>query len=101
MGENAEMSQNIGNILASMKLDKGQLSTLAKKGDDELVERFMTENVSVTGGGKETSQSQLYMAAFWGIFDAVKVLVIFGPADTIYEKAYFRIFREVQHKFWP
>ena len=73
MSQNAEMSQNIGDLLSSMNFEKAQLSTLAKKGDEDLVQNFMTENVSVSGDGTETSQSQLYMASFWGIFDAVKV----------------------------
>ncbi|XP_021369769.1 ankyrin repeat domain-containing protein 54-like isoform X1 [Mizuhopecten yessoensis] len=65
-----------------------QLSTLAKQGDDkhwaldkqdfQLVERFLTENISVEGNGPEVMQSQLYIACFWGIKDIVMALLAKG-----------------------
>lgn len=67
------MSQNITQILNSMSSEKPHLSTLATKGDHELVQQFLTENVKVTGN--ESAQSQLYMASFWGIYEAVKAIV--------------------------
>lgn len=83
MNENhAKISQNIGKILSSMSVEKSNLSTLAKKGEDVLVQQFLSEHVSVRGEQADTSQSQLYMASFWGIYDAVKVLVEAGNVDV-------------------
>ncbi|KAJ7365212.1 hypothetical protein OS493_007864 [Desmophyllum pertusum] len=51
------------------------LSTLAQKGDEKLVEQFMTEDVQISGGADEKLQSQLYIACFWGFHDVVKTLL--------------------------
>ncbi|XP_071957370.1 rabankyrin-5-like [Antedon mediterranea] len=55
-----------------------KLSTLAQKGDEMLVEKFMTECVAVEGDDKAVKQSQLYIASFWGFHDVVKSLIDSG-----------------------
>eukprot|EP00112_Aurelia_sp_Birch-Aquarium-sp1_P023133 Seg6780.1 transcript_id=Seg6780.1/GoldUCD/mRNA.D3Y31 product="Homeobox protein Wariai" protein_id=Seg6780.1/GoldUCD/D3Y31 len=66
---------NIEHTLRSMDMKKPVLSTLAQKGDEKLVELFMTENISLGNETKETSKSQLYVASFWGLHDVVKALI--------------------------
>lgn len=51
------------------------LSTLAQKGDEKLVEQFMTEDIQIGGTADEKLQSQLYIACFWGFYDVVKTLL--------------------------
>ncbi|CAB3983449.1 oxysterol-binding -related 1-like, partial [Paramuricea clavata] len=67
--------------LESYKVNNPGFSTLAQKGDDELVEKFLSENVHITGSASEQKQSQLYIAAFWGFYDVVRTLVD-GGADV-------------------
>lgn len=51
------------------------LSTLAQKGDDKLVEQFMTEDIQISGAEDQKLQSQLYIACFWGFYDVVRSLL--------------------------
>ncbi|CAH1789659.1 unnamed protein product [Owenia fusiformis] len=61
------------------KVPLASLSSLAKRGDEKLVERFLTENVEITGDtADEAMQSQLYIACFWGFKDIVRALVAKG-----------------------
>jgi hypothetical protein len=59
-----------------VELGRPVLSTLAKSGDHELVERFLTEDVVVeaAAGVVVSTQVQLYTAAFWGLHEAVNEL---------------------------
>jgi len=52
-----------------------EISTLAQKGDEKLVEQFMSEDIQIGGGADEKLQSQLYIACFWGFYDVVKTLL--------------------------
>ncbi|KAL5007442.1 hypothetical protein ScPMuIL_016248 [Solemya velum] len=57
------------------KLPIEQFSTLAKEGDEKLVQKFLTENVHLDRKGGDVLQSQFYIACFWGIRDIVQVLL--------------------------
>lgn len=61
--------------IKTAKLNLPELSTIAKKGDEKLVEKFLTESVEVQGNPSEVQQSQLYIASFWGFSDVVETLV--------------------------
>lgn len=69
--------------LENYKVNLPGLSTLAQKGNDELVDKFLTENVTITGGTSEQKQSQLYIASFWGFYDVVKSLVEGGAEINV------------------
>jgi len=84
--KNAGVMASIQETLRSMDLRKPTLSTLAQKGDGELVEKFMTENISFGKEDTETAQSQLYMASFWGLPDVIKVLIESGADPNISNK---------------
>ncbi|XP_033104104.1 serine/threonine-protein phosphatase 6 regulatory ankyrin repeat subunit B-like [Anneissia japonica] len=64
--------------LKNARISLPKLSTLAQKGDEMLVEKFMTECVEVEGDDKAVKQSQLYIASFWGFHDVVKSLIDSG-----------------------
>jgi len=53
------------------------LSTLAKSGNQSLVERFLTEDVVIdpAEGLDVAAQVQLYTASFWGMHDSVQELL--------------------------
>ncbi|PFX30451.1 protein phosphatase 1 regulatory subunit 16A-like [Stylophora pistillata] len=76
------------------------LSTLAQKGDEKLVEQFMTEDVQIGGGANEKLQSQLYIACFWGFYDVVKGLLDKGAdvnaqnKDTLWTPLHAATFQE-------
>ena len=80
----AAVSQNISDILQGIDLQRPHLSTLAQKGSEELVQEFLTENIQLGSEGKDSAQSQLYIASFWGFVDVVKTLVDAG-ADLNYQ----------------
>jgi len=69
--------------LKTARVQLGNFSTIAQKGDDRLVERFMTENIFIRcpqGADldetkAEVLSSQLYVACFWGFRDIVKALL--------------------------
>ncbi|XP_002740245.1 inactive serine/threonine-protein kinase TEX14-like [Saccoglossus kowalevskii] len=65
--------------LQTAKINLTELSTLAQKGDERLVEKFLSENVQVDIGSDDVVlQSQLYVAAFWGFYDVLKALLNAG-----------------------
>ncbi|KAK7109682.1 ankyrin-3-like isoform X2 [Littorina saxatilis] len=64
--------------LQTAKIPIENISTLAKQGDDQLVQQFLSENIQIQGSGAEARQSQLYIACFWGIKDIVKQLIQTG-----------------------
>lgn len=76
------------------------LSTLAQKGDEKLVEQFLTEDVQIGGGVNEKLQSQLYIACFWGFYDVVKTLLDKGAdinaqnRDTLWTPLHAATFQE-------
>ncbi len=75
--------QDLQNHLQRANLKLSQISSIAKKGDEKLVEQFLSESVfhslpsqSQDGESSEQKaemlQSQLYVACFWGFRDIVK-----------------------------
>ncbi|XP_028394859.1 ankyrin and IPT/TIG repeat-containing protein C26H5.05-like isoform X2 [Dendronephthya gigantea] len=64
--------------LENHKVDNPRFSTLAQQGDDELVEKFLSENVHITGAAAEQKQT-----SFWGFYDVVKSLVEGGANVNI------------------
>ncbi|XP_065053869.1 inactive serine/threonine-protein kinase TEX14-like [Rhopilema esculentum] len=90
--KNTAVMTNIQDKLQSMDLKKPTLSTLAQKGDDELVEQFLTENINLGSKANETTQSQLYIASFWGLHDVIKELLQSGADPN---------FRNEQTKWTP
>ncbi|KAL4222378.1 hypothetical protein ACF0H5_018417 [Mactra antiquata] len=78
-GQNFGILQDLQVHLRTAKIPLDKLSTLAQEGDEEsereLVERFLTENVRLEGQGPNVTQSQLYIACFWGIKDIVDHLL--------------------------
>ncbi|KAK7500700.1 hypothetical protein BaRGS_00007944 [Batillaria attramentaria] len=64
--------------LQAAKIPLENVSTLAKQGDDKLVQQFLTENIQIEGSGAEARQSQLYIGCFWGIRDVVRQLLEAG-----------------------
>ncbi|XP_076461551.1 uncharacterized protein LOC143294036 isoform X2 [Babylonia areolata] len=64
--------------LQTAKIPLQNLSTLAQKGDDQLVKQFLSENIQIDGSGPEAKQSQLYIACFWGIKEIVLQLLQAG-----------------------
>ncbi|XP_074623564.1 uncharacterized protein LOC141881668 [Acropora palmata] len=76
------------------------LSTLAQKGDEKLVEQFMTEDVQIDGDADQKLQSQLYIACFWGFYDVAKTLLDKGAdvnaqnKDTLWTPLHAATFQE-------
>ncbi|KAL8567970.1 hypothetical protein ACOMHN_029145 [Nucella lapillus] len=64
--------------LQTAQIPLENLSTLAKQGDDQLVQKFLSENIQIDGSGPEARQSQLYIACFWGIKPIVQQLLQAG-----------------------
>ncbi|XP_077978916.1 uncharacterized protein LOC144434339 [Glandiceps talaboti] len=64
--------------LAKANISLPELSTLAQKGDEKLVEKFLSENIDIEKDDIGVKQSQLYIAAFWGFHDVVKALLDSG-----------------------
>ncbi|KAH9520107.1 Ankyrin repeat and SOCS box protein 11 [Bulinus truncatus] len=54
------------------------ISTLAKQGNDELVQDFLTEKFKIQSAGPLARVSQLYIASFWGLKDSVQKLLEAG-----------------------
>ncbi|XP_022096789.1 ankyrin-1-like [Acanthaster planci] len=81
---NESVMQDLQKQLAVAKISVPELSTLAQKGNEKLVEKFLSESVEVQGGSENIRQSQLYIAAFWGFPDVVKTLLEAG-ADVNYQ----------------
>ncbi|XP_071508598.1 uncharacterized protein [Diadema antillarum] len=75
---------DLQNQLRTAKINVPDLSTLAQKGEEKLVERFLSESVEVKGETGEVLQSQLYIAAFWGFHDVIKGLLE-GGADINFQ----------------
>ncbi|XP_057293943.1 ankyrin repeat and SOCS box protein 11-like isoform X2 [Hydractinia symbiolongicarpus] len=96
----SEVSQNISNTLKSINLEKPTFSTLAQKGNDPLVQQFLSENMELGNEEKETVQSQLYIACFWGFHEVVKTLIERGAdvnhknADTLWTPLHAAAFQE-------
>ncbi|XP_072022395.1 LOW QUALITY PROTEIN: uncharacterized protein [Amphiura filiformis] len=65
---------DLQNQLATARISVPELSTLSQKGDEKLVEKFLSESVEVQGNTEDVIQSQLYIAAFWGFHNVVKSL---------------------------
>lgn len=74
-GQNFGVLQDLQVHLRNAKIPLENLSTLAQEGDEELVERFLTENVKLEGQGPDVAQSQLYIGCFWGLRDIVDHLL--------------------------
>ncbi|XP_052799471.1 uncharacterized protein LOC128231078 isoform X2 [Mya arenaria] len=86
-GQNFGILQDLQVHLRTAKVPLENLSTLVQEGDEqqqrcildsasqELVERFLSENVKVEGQGPEVIHSQLYIACFWGIRNVVEHLL--------------------------
>ncbi|XP_070566784.1 ankyrin repeat and protein kinase domain-containing protein 1-like [Ptychodera flava] len=64
--------------LKTANISLPELSTLAQKGDEKLVEKFLSENIDIEGDDETKKHSQLYIAAFWGFHDIVKSLLDTG-----------------------
>jgi len=96
----SNLSKNISEVISGINMEKPTLSSLAQKGDDDLVTQFMTENIKLGDQNKETAQSQLYIAAFWGLRDVVKKLVEEGAdvncqnAGTLWTPLHAATFQE-------
>ncbi|XP_033639972.1 inversin-like [Asterias rubens] len=81
---NETVMSDLQKQLAVAKISLPELSTLAQKGNETLVERFLSESVEVHGDSEDIRQSQLYIASFWGFYDVVKALIVAG-ADVNYQ----------------
>ncbi|XP_052246994.1 ankyrin repeat and SOCS box protein 11-like isoform X2 [Dreissena polymorpha] len=74
-GQNFGILQDLQVHLRTARVPLENLSTLVQEGDEQLVERFLSENVKVEGQGQAVVHSQLYIACFWGIRDVVDHLL--------------------------
>ncbi|XP_038044361.1 26S proteasome non-ATPase regulatory subunit 10-like [Patiria miniata] len=81
---NESVMQDLQKQLAVAKISVPEMSTLAQKGNETLVEKFLSESVEVHGDSENIRQSQLYIAAFWGFHDVIKTLIQAG-ADVNYQ----------------
>eukprot|EP00111_Clytia_hemisphaerica_P021850 TCONS_00064239-protein len=96
----AQISQNISDTLRNVNLQNPTLSTLAKKGNESLIQRFLTENLQISGDEENKMQSQLYIASFWGFADVVKTLLENGAdanaqnPDTLWTPLHAASFQE-------
>lgn len=75
LSSEVECSQTLSKRISNISVQLPTLSTVAMKGDDKLVERFMKETVNVKGDASQIKQSQLYIAAFWGFSDVAQSLL--------------------------
>merc|ERR1712226_1558230 len=85
--------QDLQAHLAKANVQVNNLSTLARKGDDKLVEKFLSESVFMRtpSGSKreladnkaEVLESQLYIACFWGFRDIVKGIIELSRSQNI------------------
>ncbi|CAH3127399.1 homeobox protein Wariai [Pocillopora verrucosa] len=95
-----EVDYDLQRHLTGVNTRTPDLSTLAQKGDEKLVEQFMTEDVQIGGGANEKLQSQLYIACFWGFYDVVKTLLDKGAdvnaqnRDTLWTPLHAATFQE-------
>ncbi|XP_025094842.1 oxysterol-binding protein-related protein 1-like [Pomacea canaliculata] len=64
--------------LVTARIPIESLSTLARQGAEELVQKFLTENINIEGSGLQARQSQLYIACFWGIREIAEQLLLTG-----------------------
>ncbi|PIK49190.1 hypothetical protein BSL78_13920 [Apostichopus japonicus] len=83
--ESASVLKDLQNQIKTAKINLPELSTIAKKGEEKLVEKFLTETVEVKGNPSEVLQSQLYIASFWGFPDVVKTLLQNESLDINYQ----------------
>uniref|UniRef100_A0A2C9LVN5 Uncharacterized protein n=1 Tax=Biomphalaria glabrata TaxID=6526 RepID=A0A2C9LVN5_BIOGL len=54
------------------------ISTLARQGNDKLVQDFLTDDFKIQSSGPLAKVSQLYVASFWGLKDSVQHLLDAG-----------------------
>ncbi|KAH3719885.1 hypothetical protein DPMN_062769 [Dreissena polymorpha] len=60
-GQNFGILQDLQVHLRTARVPLENLSTLVQEGDEQLVERFLSENVKVEGQGQAVVHSQLYI----------------------------------------
>ncbi|XP_067649913.1 receptor-interacting serine/threonine-protein kinase 4-like [Haliotis asinina] len=100
MADDYGVLRDLKSHLKSANIPLENLSTLAQQGDDKLVKQFLTENIKIEGSGPEATQSQLYIACFWGIKDIVKNLLDKGidanyqNKDTLWTPLHAATFQE-------
>ncbi|KAK3108544.1 hypothetical protein FSP39_010240 [Pinctada imbricata] len=86
MAEDFSVLRDLQSHLRNAQVPIEQLSTLAKQGDDKLVEQFLTENIRIDGSGPDVLNSQLYIACFWGMKDVVMQLLRKGVGANCQNK---------------
>ncbi|CAG5122491.1 unnamed protein product, partial [Candidula unifasciata] len=83
MADDNTILQNLQAELQRAKSSSQSLSTLARQGNDELVQRFLTDNVQIQSTGPVANKTQLYFASFWGLKDSVKQLLEAGTNPSL------------------
>ncbi|XP_059140860.1 ankyrin repeat and SOCS box protein 11-like [Physella acuta] len=78
MADDDKILQDLQADLQRAKSLDQHLSTLARQGNDKLVQEFLTDNVRIQISGPLAKSSQLYVACFWGIKDTVQKLLELG-----------------------
>ncbi|XP_071108756.1 unconventional myosin-XVI-like isoform X1 [Haliotis cracherodii] len=110
MADDYSVLRDLKSHLRSANIPLENLSTIAQQGDDKLftpgeatiklVQQFLTENIKIEGSGPEATQSQLYIACFWGIKDIVRNLLDKGTdpnyqnKDTLWTPLHAAAFQE-------
>ncbi|XP_013398731.1 serine/threonine-protein phosphatase 6 regulatory ankyrin repeat subunit C isoform X2 [Lingula anatina] len=74
----ASIMQELQEHLRTANIPLNNLSSIAQKGDDKLVEQFLSENIELESAGPNALQSQLYIACFWGVKDIARALLMKG-----------------------
>ncbi|BFY99062.1 hypothetical protein BsWGS_02102 [Bradybaena similaris] len=83
MAEDDTILQNLQSELQRARCSSQHLSTLARQGCEELVQRFLTDNVQIQCTGPTAKKTQLYIASFWGLKDIVKQLLEAGTNPSL------------------
>ncbi|XP_005089734.1 ankyrin-2 [Aplysia californica] len=83
MADDDKVLQDLQTYLSQAKGRNAHVSTLARQGNDKLVQDFLTDDIKVQSTGPFAKKTQLYVASFWGIKDSVNQLLEAGTNPNL------------------